>query len=208
MPAEHEVARGPRVLKIIRLESYEDTLSNLRVSGPVAIQTTMDESPDVREDYLIHYSLNFEARDSASLVDVTAFMNPFDYRLAITESGETRSTRVDLVETFNWLLGLRVQRLRSLEGFRTVEGLNPDGERVLVIWRQFTGSLSDDQLLKKFFIREGYEVHDQERPLRHVYVNGDSTLATLKGAQDVWDVLLIEEWFKRLMFRESEGGLL
>jgi len=66
--------------------------------------------------------------------------------------GETKAVNVDLVETFNWLLGLKVKHMNAFwdkeagrQGagekaetpmFRIVEGVNPKGEKVLVIWRK------------------------------------------------------------------------
>ena len=57
-----------------------------------------------------------ESAGSKSLLDVTEFRDPFAYKLNIATSsaGETKETPVDLVETFNWLIGLKVMLRRAV----------------------------------------------------------------------------------------------
>jgi adenine-specific DNA-methyltransferase len=57
--------------------------------------------------------LDFETQGSPSLLDPAQFKRPFDYKLDITRDGVTQHRAVDLVATFNFLLGLRVRRDRS-----------------------------------------------------------------------------------------------
>ena len=96
-----------QLVKVLRLESYEDALNNIEVRQPTTGQSALDFSGDAmkgfREDYLLHYMLDVETRDSASLLNFESFQNPFAYELKIATSsaGETRPTKVDLVETFN-----------------------------------------------------------------------------------------------------------
>ncbi len=167
------------MLKYIRLESYEDTLNNLQLRRLAEVQALLDELPGARQDYLLHYMLDLETRDSASLLDIHRFEDPFSYRLNITEGGESRPVAVDLVETFNWLLGLKVEQLRVIGGYHTVEGTNPEGERVLVIWRRLSDPGGDDEALRRFFIEHGYGSRPEPAALDRVYVNGDCTLASL-----------------------------
>jgi adenine-specific DNA-methyltransferase len=195
------------MLKYIRLESYEDTLDNLDLRRPAQVQALLDESPGAREDYMLHYALEIETRDSASLLDVRRFEHPFSYELRITEGGESRAVTVDLVETFNWLLGLSVEKVRVVDGFHTIEGTDPQGKRVLVIWRQLAEPSSDDEALRRYFTEQGYGRRGEDT-LDRVYVNGDCTLAALRGEGDRWEVLLTEEEFKRLMFEAQTSGSL
>ena len=165
-----EAERSPRIVKVVRLESYEDTLNNLVVRRPEQVQRLLDENTDggtkdAREDYIIGYMLDVETGDSPSLLDLSAFRDPSAYHLRVKRPGsdESRDVVVDLVETFSWLLGLRVIRMSApkrydaefgdagqsnspatvvlketpdgLWWFRTVEGVLPDDRRALVIWR-------------------------------------------------------------------------
>ena len=131
-------------------------------------------------------------------------------KLRVERDGETQLLNVDLVETFNWLLGLRVQKVRVVDGYHTVEGTDPSGEQVLVIWRGLmdAGSGSDDEALRRFFVEQGYGSRPEDTALKRIYVNGDCTLASLRQEADRWAVLLTEEAFKRLTFATAPDGTL
>ena len=174
LATREEAERSPRIVKVVRLESYEDTLNNLVVRRPEQVQRLLDENTDsgpdaAREDYIIRYMLDVETGDSPSLLDLSAFLDPSAYRLKVKRPGsdESRQVTVDLIETFNWLLGLRVRRMsaprrydaefgdagqnnstatvalkETPDGpwwFRTVEGVLPDDRRALIIWRNRPG---------------------------------------------------------------------
>ena len=142
------------LVKYIKLESFEDTLNNLRWNRtPQQQKLLWDEGKDeFREDYMLRYMLDVEAKGSASLLDLTQFVNPFAYQLEIgTETvGETRPVTIDLVETFNYLLGLHVRRVQAFDHIRTVEGENRDGQQVLIIWRN--QDEIDNEALDAFFL--------------------------------------------------------
>ena len=226
------------MFKYIRLETYEDALNNLEIRRTPAQQlvlegTQMRQQSSVTEDYLLRYMLDVESRGSQSLLNLRAFQNPETYQLRIKRPGsdESREVEVDLVETFNWLIGLSVRNLalsqfftasferdserrlrldgrlkQSKQGpwwFRTVSGSVPDGRNALVIWRNLTEKPEEDNLvLDEWFTRQGYSSKDNEFDL--IYVNGGNNLENLKAPDDTWKVRLIEEDFHRLMF-ETEG---
>ncbi len=196
------------MFKYMTLESYEDTLNNLEVQRPESVQQTLDEAPEAREDYMLRYMLDLETRDSASLLNLERFEDPFNYELLISDGSETRATKVDLVETFNWLLGLRVHKMRVIDGYHIVEGTNPDGERVLVIWRSLKDDRHSNEGLEKFFAEQGYGRRTGEEALAKIYVNGDNTLTNLRETGSRWDVVLLEEEFRRLMFAPASEGVL
>ncbi len=205
-PASRE--GSSHLLKYLVLESYEDALNNLRLrERPTVQQQLLEQVPALREDYLLSYCLDVETDGSASLLDLEAFETPFDYQLTVTQGGESRAATVDLPETFNYLLGLRVRRLRTIDGFRTLEGADPEGKRVLVIWRTLRDSETNNAALERFFAAQGYADRPVEEAFDRVYVNGDNTLLNLRPEGAAWQVLLIEEEFKRRMFAgDGEGG--
>ena len=211
MPTREEVERSPRILKILRLESYEDTLNNLELKRTEVQQTLLEQQPEFREDYMLRYMLDVESRGSASLLNLDRFEDPFNYKLNIatgtagdlpdapgsgTAQAGTNPTVVDLVETFNYLIGLRVKTIDHIGGVRVVTGTNPQGERVLILWRK-TKELDNDAL-DAWFEKQGYNTKDQEYDV--IYVNGDNNLENLRKADQTWKVRLIEEEFRRLMF--------
>ncbi len=186
------------VFKYMKLESYEDTLNNVALSRNALQQELVESDGAVREEYMLSYMLDNEASSSPSLLNSEAFEKPFGYKLKVSDSNETRLVNVDMVETFNYLLGLTIERVGFEEGFRMVEGQNPQGERVLVIWRDLGEQSNTD--LDEFFARQGYGSRAEGEALDLVYVNGDNNLENLKGKGERWRTLLIEEEFRRSMF--------
>lgn len=174
LPTPEEAERSPRLFKVIRLESYEDTLNNLELRRTQEQQSLLDlpqaQGPDgLKEQYILRYMLDTETRGSASLLNIDAFSDPTSYKLKVKVPGsdESRWLNVDLIETFNYLIGLRVAAIsapqtfaadfeRDGEGrlrlkgrlkpdpagpnwFRSVSGTLADGRKVLVIWRKRPG---------------------------------------------------------------------
>ncbi|WP_456391261.1 site-specific DNA-methyltransferase [Hydrogenimonas sp.] len=184
------------MFKYICLESYEDTLGNLAFDRTETQNKVLASNDRLKEDYLLHYMLDFETK--GSLLDIDKFASPYGYTLDVATGsvGETKSVAVDLVETFNYLLGLRVKTRRTIRGFLVIEGLNPRGEKILVIWRD---GQSNDKL-NAFFEKMDGSVFDRE--FDTIYINGDNNLANLRKDDEHFKVKLIEEEFKRLMFDE------
>jgi adenine-specific DNA-methyltransferase len=183
------------VFKYLQLESFEDSLNNITLKRPESAQATLLDKELFGEDYLLQYMLDFESQ--RSLLNLERFETPFDYQLQIASNtvGETEATPVDLVETFNYLLGLHVHSLRKIEGAVVVRGRTRDEKQVLVIWR--TVSEMDNNQLNAFF-----EEHlaDGSEEITDIYVNGDNNLANSRQVHQHWKVHLTEESFQRLMF--------
>ena len=225
--------------KLVKLESYEDTLNNLEPSRTRQQELALD-SPDAqgadgfKEHYLLHYMLDVETRGSQSLLNVRAFTDPTAYKLKVKRPGsdESGEVNIDLLETFNWLIGLTVQhiaapqsfsasferdsekrlrlngRLKQEENapywFRTITGRTPDGRKTLIIWRKLTGEPEQDNLvLDEWFRKHAYSTRDTDFDL--IYVNGGNNLPNVRRDDETWKVRLIEEDFHRLMFENREG---
>lgn len=182
--------------KYLRLESYEDALNNLSLQRTKEQQLALDAAPEFKENYLLSYILDVESQ--GSLLNIQSFAHPFDYQLNIAAGtvGESQPTKVDLVETFNYLIGLHVETLQVIRGFHVVTGKNPAGERTLVIWRDLEAKSNKD--LEEFFRKQDYNPRDMEFDL--IYVNGDNNLENLRRPDETWKVRLIEEEFLKLMF--------
>lgn len=135
--------RSPRLVKVLRLESFEDSLNALelpkerdaRMAGQLSLWGN---------DYLLKYMLDVESAESPVLLNVERLEAPFDYQLRLTTPEGERTLRVDLVETFNLLMGLHVQRFHELHNpedardYVVVEALE-HGREVLVVWRPIAG---------------------------------------------------------------------
>ena len=194
--------------KILRLESYEDTLNNLRLHRTRAQELALEAmSAEAREDYRLGYMLDLETSGSQSLLNVSAFTDPWNYTLEIASgsAGETKTTKVDLVETFNWLLGLTVLAQgggpdKKSGGVQWVEGTNPEGDKVLVLWRNTTEV--DADALNDWCKKQKISVLDGEFGL--IYVNGDHHLENLRREDQTWKVRLTDEEFPKLMWEGCE----
>lgn len=209
------------ITKYFSLESYEDALSNIELSEDDHGMFSL-----LGDDYLIHYMLDIESR--GSLLKLEQFKTPFNYQMKINERNETKNRPVDLVETFNYLIGLSVscqstvsyfrsepdasgsyegavRLIRDADGefaFKQVEGTLPDGRRTLVIWR----TISDDLLacnaaLDAYFNK--HRINPQDREFEVIYVNGDNNLENLRTDEENWKVKMIEPEFKSRMFEEE-----
>ena len=176
-PAETE--RSPRILKYIRLESYEDTLNNIEIdhyAGQIAMNFGFD-------DYLLKYMLKWETKDSETLLNVEKLTNPFRYQLNVQVDGQTRKRVADVPETFNYLLGLHVRTRRIYtDGGRHYlvyqgETREKPSQRVAVIWREIEGWQKQDFARDKHFVAENHLAEGADV----IYVNGDSCIPNAKG---------------------------
>jgi adenine-specific DNA-methyltransferase len=190
------------LFKYLSLESYEDTLNNLEFKQSDAQGGLLSGTTALKEEYMLSYMMDLETEGSASLLNVDRFDDPWNYtmKIATGSAGETKVRPVDLVETFNYLIGLTVIRRDFIRGIEVIEGTNPEGENVLVIWRN-TKETSNEQL-DEFFRKQDFNTRDSEFDL--IYVNGDNNLENLKKPDETWKVRLIEEDFKRLMFEVED----
>lgn len=182
--------------KYIRLEQYEDTLNNLEIKK----QQTDWRDDEFHESYMLSYMLDTETRDS--LLNLKMFVNPFNMSLKTTKDNELVETKVDMVETFNYLIGLNVETEDWFENDNicVVQGkTHRRGLKTLVIWRNC--EVIDNEKLCRFFERMDFRTRDTEFDL--IYVNGDNTLPNLRRDEENWKVVLIEEEFQKRMFENE-----
>ena len=208
------------IMKYMRLESYEDALSNISLDKKDGFSKMFGDQ------YLINYMLDIEAK--GSLLNLEAFNSPFDYKMKITEKNECCPRKVDVVETFNYLIGLSVSSQSAIayfktcaaaspayEGavdlvkdnngdyaFRQIEGTLPDGRRALVIWRNIKADnlAASNAALDAYFSR--YRINPQDREFDVIFVNGDSNVENLRLDNENWKVVRTEAEFNRLMWTE------
>lgn len=191
--------------KYLRLESYEDALNNLALRPSPDLRAAGES---FRRDYMLKYWLDFETKGSPSLLNIQTFDDPTDYRLNIKTPGTDEYTEraVDLVETFNWLIGLHVEHLDRWRGFDAKFKREPDPElpkdettRLIL-----DGKLTESDAGKWRFRKvEGYTLTTP----------GDDT--SREKTLVIWrvltgnleeDNLMLDEWFRkyRLSTQDSE----
>lgn len=171
--------------KYQRLEQYEESLENIEFTLPEEAQQQALEF----EEYVPKYMLDFETRNSPALVNTETMQNPWAYKLKIWD-GYTYDTQqaVDLVETFNYLIGLHVQKqitkAFSERKYQFIQGYTNDQQNVLVVWRSVQGWQqadyeADREILQQELPKYDYDqlyLNDQAhlegyQPIEHVFTN-------------------------------------
>ena len=186
-----------QLVKYQVLESYEDTLNNLQLPDKPS-ESLLNFDEQAQEEYLLNYMLDVESRDQ--MFNIQMFRNPFNYQLKVTENNELVPTKVDLVETFNYFIGLYVERMQRVGDIKFIEGKTREGVKTLVIWRNVE-TTTNEETAKKF-----RKIYDSIRSSEfdQIYINGDHHFDNMRTGEDTFKVKLIEETFFKQMFNISE----
>ena len=187
--------------KYIGLESYEDTLNNLIFENNSVRSQVIEKNDSLRKDYTIHYLLNVETHGSQSLLNIENFDDPTTYSLVVKKSGSDACEKknVDLIETFNYLIGLRLTHMAAPQQFTAEFKRNPDPE---LPEDQHT-RLSTDGKIKvsddgKWWFRkiEGWVPSDPMNPNKEQKERVLIVWRKLTGDLEK-DNLMLDEWFKK-----------
>ena len=208
-PTSSETGIG-YAFKTLKIESYEDALNNLTFTRTDGQQNLLDGfKPEAKDDYLMRYMLDVESK--GSLLSVDDFQKPFDYslKIAVDSAGAFETRKVDLVETFSYLIGLRAStvNLQLDKGYALVTGSLPSGERAMVVWRDC--DVIGYEALKALFDELGLVPGQEDYDL--IYVNGDhnvpDVLVSKVGGADVTEKMAlrrIEPVFLDAMFNVDD----
>jgi adenine-specific DNA-methyltransferase len=198
------------LVKYIRLESYEDTLNNLVFDDNPVRRNAIESNPLLKEDYMLRYLLDVETRGSQSLLNIDAFADPTAYSLVVKKPGSdeqvTRNT--DLIETFNYLLGLRLEHMAAPQTFTASFIRKPDPE---LPGDQHTKLVVDGKIQQatdgKWWFRklEGWVPADLMSPNNGKKEKVLIVWRKLTGNLEE-DNLMLDEWFRkyRISSRESK----
>lgn len=152
--------KKPLFFKYSNLESYEDALNNLVVKPNAAREAALAQSAGLRQSYVLNYWLDIETQGSPSLLNVQAFADPTNYVMNIKQPGSDAQAvqAVDLIETFNWLIGLWVQHLAAPQCFaaefkREMDADLPADQNTRLVCTRLKG---DPQGAHWFRLVEGY----------------------------------------------------
>ncbi len=177
------------MFQYFQLESYEDALNNIIFKER---DRTVQETLDGFRDHFLRYMLDYETRESPTRLSIKNFETPFDYKIRTVSGGEEKIQTVDLVETFNYLLGIHVEKLRAAKDgdryYRVVWGRARDERRVFIVWRNTKDMKETDHKKDLAFIENTF-LKDQPKP-DVIYANG---ICIVPGARP------IEPEFKQLM---------
>jgi len=201
LPTKEEAERTPRLVKVLRLESYEDALHNTFSDKAVERLAEREKAhrDAVGEDaYRLRYLVKLPVDASDSMLNLAKLEHPFDYTLEVLTDHGPKTGTVDVVETFNWLYGLRVHRLLTWANEKDKVGKTKDGrayravvasdregkKRILVVWRDMTGL--HPKVERPFLEAKAKEIG----PFEEQWINGDTAA---KGFTS------LDGLFKRLM---------
>ena len=202
------IYNSPRsgLFKYLEIESYEDTLNNLQLRRNSSQQELLDTlSQSAQDEYLLQYLLDIESR--GSLLSVEHFRKPFDCKLkvAVDSAGAYEERTIDLVETFNYLIGLRVKLMEIAvdRGYTRVEGTLLSGESVLIIWRDCERIGYEE--LKRYTNR--FDLESRKETFDLIFINGDHNIPAVFTSTDAeggitkkQNIRQIEPEFLRRMF--------
>lgn len=198
--------------KYIRLENYEDALGNLALHRSKGQQTLLgahesSQSDAARQSYIMNYMLEVETRGSASLLNTQQFTDPTAYKLNVRSASgdETKAVNVDLLETFNYLLGLEVEHIAAPIWFDAQIAQGEFGRWQAQVKRVATDdlkALSDEQRARLWWFRTVYGTNRAGQKVLVVWRNLPSVIAKddkgLLKDNAVLDAVLIEKLNIRL----------
>jgi len=177
------------------LEQYEDTLDNLEIREEESEQFDWYNS----DEYLVKYFIDLETRENNSLLNIEALKTPFSYKLKVNleEVGEPQEVIVDLPETFNYLLGLKVKKTKVRHQGRKylfIAG-EKESKNIAVVWRDYSDNWTEkDYNADRDFIME--QLQDWQPDI--VYINGQSNLIPVYKDLSI-SIRSTDVEFKRLM---------
>ncbi|MBE8233062.1 MAG: site-specific DNA-methyltransferase, partial [Endozoicomonadaceae bacterium] len=185
--------------KTIRLESYEDTLNNLSFKNDDDRDHALRDHADFRRDYMLQYWLDFETKDSPSLLNIEQFHDPAAYQLNLKKPGSDayEQKTIDLLETLNWLIGLQVTHLDKWRGYtgKFKRELDPElpkeNDTRLILDGQIAEADDGRWQLRKVAGRVCRSPGDMD--------NTDQVLVIWRKLTDNMekDNLMLDEWFKQ-----------
>ena len=181
---EEEAARGPRIVKYIRLESYEDALDNIAFDEQAA------RAGLGFEDYRLKYMLKWETKRCETMLNAEALSSPFDYGLRSFSNGDETVKTADAPETFNYLIGLKVRTRRVFrddDRRYVVYTGEARRRRTVVIWRDTRGWGEEELARDRRFVEE----REMTKGADEVFINSPKLVREAKE---------LEPEFKRLMF--------
>lgn len=169
--------------KYQRLEQYEEALENIAFSiAQDTKQTAMQF-----DQYIPKYFLEFETQGSQTLVNTEAMRNPWAYTLKVWD-GFTYDTEqaVDLVETFNYLIGLHMQKCitKQLNGhtYKFVAGHNNAGKQLLVVWRNTAEWSLADFEADSLTLREELKAFTYDQ----LYISGQAHIENYQPVEEIF----------------------
>jgi adenine-specific DNA-methyltransferase len=168
------------------LEQYEDALENIEFQqGSEEQQNLLMQLPD----YFVKYMLEWETKSSSTFLNLEKLKDPFNYQLNIIENYQQKKINVDVIETFNYLIGLFVNRYKFVNDngrkYIFVFGERRNGKKCLVVWRNIENL---DYNRDKEIIENNLNSFKPDE----IYINGDAVISDFKPIEPLFKSLIFE----------------
>jgi len=167
MATAEEAERTPRLVQVLRLESYEDALHNTFSEANLAKGEARAEAVKTHagaDAYRVRYMLRLPLDTSDSMISPSKLEHPWDCAIEVLTDYGPETRTVDVVETFHWLYGLRLRTTGMWINADDTTEREPQGrqycyytatdrqenKRILVVWRDMTqfDAVKDRQFLE------------------------------------------------------------
>ncbi len=179
------------IAKSLVLETYEDCFRNIQIKS----EKNKDEN-NFKKGKIIRYEVDYSNVTSPISLNPKIFETPFDYYINTSINNRNSVQKIDLVETFNFLIGLECNSSQNIiENGRdyhiligdtnSIKDKRKEKKNTLIIWRN-TKNL--DIITEKEFI------------LRNFLIHGSFDKIFFNAISSIDNSLLIEPLFHRLMF--------
>jgi len=162
--------RSPRLVKVLRLESYDDAMHNIAACADRDGERADALRAVVGDDgYRLRYLFELPLDDADTTLNLDKLERPFSYTLETLTDDGPEEVAVDVVETANMVLGVDVSRYETWTGpgehtYLAVSGRRA-GKRCLLLWRDLPGI---DHEAERDFLLPRIESFDE------VLINGAS----------------------------------
>ena len=194
-PTTVEVERSPRLVKVLQIETYDDRLNRLSAPSTLRLAEQMEESLRTQmgaDGYRTCHLLTTPLEASEKRLNETALKHPVDCALEVVTEEGTRQESVDVIETFNLLYGLRVERIEIWSNpyderdYHVVSGRDQNGEHMLVLWRDIEGLdlVAESRFLESELARAG--------PFDQVLINGSTLAPGVRSLDELFVQLLTQ----------------
>ena len=181
------------------LEQYEDALDNIELREN-------NEMKDLFGDqYLLKYFLNVETRDSEYFLNIENLKDPFSYKMRInlSEVGNPQVVTVDIPETFNYVMGIKVKKVKRKENYLFVLG-EKNSETCAIVWRPYNDNWDTEDFTKD---NETIIENIKEWKPEVLYINGQSAIAPESISEfKLKEVRYIEPIFKEKILKGVENA--
>ena len=169
--------------KYLYLEQFEDSLNNLETSK------SEKGNSNNSSNHFLKYKINNENNNLDCKLNVELFSNPFEYKMKIMEFEEEKEASVDIIETFNYLLGIWVTKIKTLhkksQKYKLIYG-SLKNKKLIIIWRN-TENLN--------------LVDDKEFIEKNILQDFNADLIYINGKNKINNAIQIESMFFELMWR-------